>query len=405
MDYKRIIDYAEVFSGYAFSSEDLKEIGIPVIKIGNIQNGVVLKECENCYCKEISQKLKKYLLQDDDFLIAMTGAGSVGKAGKMQDKNQQFLVNQRVAIVRNNDNANPYFLFCFFRLSYIEKYLYSLGIGAGQPNISAKDIYKTKVAFPCLFLQDRIAAIFSKYDSLIELNNKRIKVLEQMAEELYKEWFVRFRFPGHESVEFENGIPKGWDYKRIGNLAEVKSGYAFKSEWWTDEGIPVIKIKDIISNTIDLTDLSKVSSEHAEKAKQFYVSAGDLLIALTGATIGKIAIVPYTEKTTVNQRVGKFFLKGIPWQSVAFLFCFFLQDKVQEEIFAIAGSNAAQPNISPFDVEKIKTYYSDEIVKLFNNKLSSLIHKILILRKQNENLTNQRDLLLPRLMSGKLEVN
>ena len=373
MDYKRIIDYAEVFSGYAFSSEDLKEIGIPVIKIGNIQNGVVLKECENCYCKEISQKLKKYLLQDDDFLIAMTGAGSVGKAGKMQDKNQQFLVNQRVAIVRNN--------------------------------ISAKDIYKTKVAFPCLFLQDRIAAIFSKYDSLIELNNKRIKVLEQMAEELYKEWFVRFRFPGHESVEFENGIPKGWDYKRIGNLAEVKSGYAFKSEWWTDEGIPVIKIKDIISNTIDLTDLSKVSSEHAEKAKQFYVSAGDLLIALTGATIGKIAIVPYTEKTTVNQRVGKFFLKGIPWQSVAFLFCFFLQDKVQEEIFAIAGSNAAQPNISPFDVEKIKTYYSDEIVKLFNNKLSSLIHKLLILRKQNENLTNQRDLLLPRLMSGKLEVN
>ena len=261
-----------------------------------------------------------------------------------------------------------------------------------------------KCNVPAIDQQQRIVDHLSTYDSLIEVNNKRIKVLEQMAENLYKEWFVRFRFPGHETAEFENGIPKGWDYKRIGSLVSLRSGFAFKSEWWTDEGIPAIKIKDIDSNTIDLTDLSRISQEHADKAKQFYVSAGDLVIALTGATIGKIALVPYTEKMTVNQRVGKFFIPGTPWKSVAFLFCFFLQNRVQEEIISVAGSNAAQPNISPNDVENIKTYYDENVVAQFNDTLSPVFHRILLLRKQNVSLMKQRDLLLPRLMSGKLEV-
>ena len=279
------------------------------------------------------------------------------------------------------------------------------GSGATFPEISGNVMKRIKIRIiDDINQQKKTASLLYSYDKLIEVNNKRIKVLEQMAENLYKEWFVRFRFPGHETAEFENGIPKGWGYKRIGDIATIKSGFAFKSEWWVEEGIPAIKIKDIVANTIDLSDLSRVDREHADKAKQFYVSAGDLLIALTGATIGKIALVPIAEKMTVNQRVGKFFLSDSPWKSVAFLFCFFLQDKVQEEIISIAGSNAAQPNISPFDVENLKTYYDIRIVKEFNNLLAPVILSILKLRKQNDILIKQRDLLLPRLMSGKLEV-
>ena len=106
------------------------------------------------------------------------------------------------------------------------------------------------IHLPSLEIQRRIASILSAYDNLIENNNRRIRLLEQMAENLYKEWFVRFRFPGHETAEFENGIPKGWEIKRIGDFVKLKSGYAFKSEWWIDDGVPAIKIKDIDNNTV-----------------------------------------------------------------------------------------------------------------------------------------------------------
>ena len=135
-----------------------------------------------------------------------------------------------------------------------------------------------------------------------------------------------------------------WVQSTLGEVADIFSGYAFKSEWWIDEGVPVIKIKDIQGNTIDFNDLSHVSVEHAEIAKQFYVVEGDLLIAMTGATIGKMALVPYSEKQlVVNQRVGKFFLGENPAENVSFLYMTLKQNWVQELIVMIAGSNAAQP--------------------------------------------------------------
>lgn len=276
---------------------------------------------------------------------------------------------------------------------------------SGRQRADKRFIQRLKLNLPDLPTQESIADILSTYDDLIEANNRRIELLEQTAQELYEEWFVRFRFPGHENTKFENGLPEGWELKKIGDIARVKSGYAFKSEWWIDEGVPVIKIKDIQGNTIDFNDLSHVSVEHAEIAKQFYVVEGDLLIAMTGATIGKMALVPYSEKQlVVNQRVGKFFLGENPAENVSFLYMTLQQNWVQELIVMIAGSNAAQPNISPFDIEKIKIVYNKDMVDEYNRRSAAFINQILQLRKQNQNLAEQRDMLLPRLMSGKLEV-
>ena len=276
---------------------------------------------------------------------------------------------------------------------------------SGRQRADRRFIERTKLNVPDLPTQKWIADILSAYDDLIENNNRRIALLEKAAQELYKEWFVRFRFPGYENAKFENGLPEGWEIKKIGDIARIKSGYAFKSEWWTDEGVPVIKIKDIQNNTIDFGDLSRVSEENALLAKQFFVTEGDLLIAMTGATIGKLALVPFSsEKLVVNQRVGKFFLGDNPIATVPFLYCTLQQNWIQEMIIMIASSNAAQPNISPFDIEKIKVVYSEKIVDAFNERASKFINQILLLQKRNQNLAKQRDLLLPRLMSGKLEV-
>ncbi len=310
-----------------------------------------------------------------------------------------------VLVLKANQSINKKFLYYVLSDNNFFNYATVTSKGTKMPRGSKNAIMKYLVPDLDIATQKRIADILSTYDDLIENNNRRIAILEKTAQELYKEWFVRFRFPGYENTRFENGIPEGWKIKRIGEIARVKSGYAFKSEWWTDEGVPVIKIKDIQNNTIDFSDLSKVSEENAQYAKQFFVTEGDLLIAMTGATIGKLALVPHSiEKLVVNQRVGKFFCGKAPMSNVAFLYFTLQQNWIQELIAMIAGSNAAQPNISPFDIEKIKVLYNKEIVDQFNRKATEFIKQTLLLIRENQNLTKQRDLLLPRLMSGKLAV-
>ena len=305
-------------------------------------------------------------------------------------KGKFWTVDTTYYAVVNKNKADTYFL--YHLLNHID--LSGLDSGASIPSMTARTYYSIKIDLPDLTTQKRIANILSTYDSLIEANNRRIELLEQTAQELYKEWFVRFRFPGYENTKFENGLPEGWELKKIGDIARVKSGYAFKSEWWIDEGVPVIKIKDIQGNTIDFNDLSHVSVEHAEIAKQFYVVEGDLLIAMTGDTIGKMALVPYSEKQlVVNQRVRKFFLGENPAENVSFLYMTLQQNWVQDLIVMIAGSNAAQPNISPFDIEKIKIVYNKDMVDEYNRRLAAFINQILQLRKQNQNLAAQRDML------------
>ena len=310
-----------------------------------------------------------------------------------------------VLVLKTNKSVDKKFLYYVLSDNNFFNYSTVTSKGTKMPRGSKTAIMKYLVPDVDMPTQKRIADILSAYDDLIENNNRRIALLEKAAQELYKEWFVRFRFPGYKTAKFENGLPEGWEIRKIGDIARVKSGYAFKSEWWSDEGVPVIKIKDIQNNTVDFSDLSKVSETHALLARNFFVKEGDLLIAMTGATIGKLAIVPFSdEKLVVNQRVGKFFLGDDPVSTVPFLYCTLQQNWLQELILMVAGSNAAQPNISPFDIEKIKVIYNENVVAAFNKKASDYISQILLLKKKNQNLAKQRDLLLPRLMSGKLEV-
>ena len=352
--------------------------------------------------EETHNKLKRSQIKANDLLFSMAGA-YLGKLAIVSENDVPANTNQAVAIIRFKENINIDYIYYFMSQRSFTTYVNCINAQAAQPNINLNQISKLQIAFPNEVIQTKIASILSAYDDLIENNNKRIKILEQMAENLYKEWFVRFRFPGYETAEFENGIPKGWDIVKLKKIAKLKSGYAFKSEWWTEIGVPVIKIKDIQDGKITLHQLDCVSKENAEKAKKFMVQSGDLLIALTGATIGKTALIVY-EGYLVNQRVGKFFVKNPSVDYIGFLYCLINRPWIQEKIICYAGSNAAQPNISPLDIENFKILYNKEIVDKFNLKMKNIIKMIISLQKTNFLLIKQRDLLLPRLMSGKLEV-
>lgn len=307
------------------------------------------------------------------------------------------------SIICNKEIINPLFLYYYIKgnLDYIKLF----GTGATFPEISGAAMRKIKVQIPTLPTQQKIASILSTYDRLIENNTRRIRLLEQMAENLYKEWFVRFRFPEHEKVEMINGLPKGWRAIHIKELAQLKSGYAFKSEWFIEEGEAVAKIKDIGNILMDTSSFSYVDKENCIKAKKFLLTTGDLTIALTGATIGKISIVPkHKGNIYTNQRLGKFFLGDKPMEKLPFLYCLFKQESMVSNIVNLSNSSSAQPNISPEQIEKIKILGNHDIISMYNKTCNPLFSNILALYSQNQLLTRQRDLLLPRLMSGKLEV-
>lgn len=335
----------------------------------------------------------------DGPVITVGRSGSIGHVQYIESKAWPLNTTLYMTDAKGN---NKRFIYYFLKTIGLEQF----NSGAGVPTLNRNHINLLKVKIPSNTIQTKIADVLSTYDKLIENNNRRIQILEQTAEELYKEWFVRMRFPGYEKTKFDKGIPEGWEVRRIGDFIDLKSGYAFKSSWWKKTGIPVVKIKDIQNNTLDFSALSYVSTENAEKSKQFYLSPGDLLIALTGATIGKIALVPYFayDKLTVNQRVGKFFLGDKPIENVAFFYFLFLQTHIQEQIISIGNSNAAQPNISPLDIKNIKILYNETVIYKFNSSVKKYINLILKLKETNQNLIKQRDLLLPRLMNGTITV-
>lgn len=237
--------------------------------------------------------------------------------------------------------------------------------------------------------QQKILNILEPIEEKIELNEKINNNLLQQALTIYNSQIA--------SLD-KNGC--------IGDYCSVKSGFAFKSSWWTNKGVKVIKISSINQDNLNLNECSLVSPDKIGKVNDFKVSAGDLLIAMTGATIGKFAMVPYTsEALLVNQRVGKFFLGNNPVEKLPFIYCTLKQPEIYLEIIN-RGQGSAQPNISAFDIMSISCIMpKDDVISRFNSVTHPMFDLIISNQQENEQLSKLRDSLLPKLMSGELDVS
>ena len=316
----------------------------------------------------------------------------------------------------NEEKLNPDFANYYFNSKVGRGNVLSIVTGAAVFGIRGSDLSNLKVKFPILDTQKKIASILSAYDDLIENNNQRITLLEEMAAEIYKEWFVRFRFPGYKEAIFldkegkkvahgtKGAIPEGWENGTIGSLYKVSSGFAFKGSELGDVGVPIIKIRNINNLEVDLINCDRFSGEINQRVEKFLLRSKDLLIAMTGATIGKVSLFPNTsEKYYLNQRVGKFFPHNDS-QGISYIYQF-VKTRYFKETINNYGMGAAQPNISGEQIESIKSIIpEDKILNKFSSLADSMIDEMLILRDKNQILQETRDLLLPRLISGKLSV-
>ena len=325
--------------------------------------------------------------------------------------------------IKNTKVADPFYLYNYLKLLDLRH----LDSGSTLPSMTKTAYSKIPVKLPNIIKQIQIAKVLSDLDAKIEVNNQINAKLEAMAKTLYEYWFVQFDFPfdfaqGKPSLngkpykssggkmvfndELKREIPKGWEVKTIGDYCKSKGGYAFKSSSWANTGLTVIKIKNIQENyTIDTTDISFSNSEKESIDKKFITKAGNILIAMTGATVGKYAIVPKTENDIyVNQRVGHFDFGKNPTSKLPFLINSLNQSYFRKMIFVLA-SGAAQPNISNEQINNIKLIHpSLDLIEKYNQKFKPTYEKILNNQFENQKLADLRDWLLPMLMNGQVSV-
>ena len=294
--------------------------------------------------------------------------------------------------------------FLYYVLSDINFFNYDTVTSKGtkMPRGSKKAIMKYLVPDIDIKEQRRVASILSTYDNLIENNNKRIRLLEQMAENLYKEWFVRFRFPGHEKAEFENGLPKGWKREKIGKVYNTCSGGTpsrVNEDFYNNGSIPWVKTGELQDCLIH--DAEEFITEDALKRSSAKLLPNhSLLMAMYGVNIGKLGIL--RKEMTCNQAVCAFLPKTA---DQTFYYLYFYLKGIRNYLLSISFG-AAQQNLSQALIKNVRIMipHNDTLQK-FENKVSCYFDQISIYQRQNEQLARQRDLLLPRLMSGKLEVN
>lgn len=378
---------AQVISGYAFKSSDFLDYSkgnIPIIKIKNIKNGYVDINNDTQYVSKNKLNLdKKYIVENGDILISLTGSqitqpnSVVGRIAKCYFPNFQIcLLNQRAGkFLINEDKMNRNFLFYLLTYDKYKQALALMGHGAAsQANISPLQIENLEIFFPDdTKEQDKIAKFLSNYDDLIENNNRRIKILEEMAQKIYKEWFVDFKFPGHEITTIKESV-----------LSSI---------------ITPIKGKNITKSKAKIGNVPVVGGgiEPAYYHNVANTQAPVITISASGANAGFVNLYykdiwasdcSYIDATMTN-----------------YIYYTYLLLKNNQIEITNMQLGAAQPHVYPRDLVNLKIKeFPIEVVANFEKMISPIFENIKVLSNKNENLKQTRDILLPRLISGEINV-
>lgn len=344
------------------------------------------------------------LAKKNDVVMACAGQGKT--RGQVSFLLDDMYINQSVIAMTTDEKIlHPLYLF-YNLLGRYNELRGSSDASSTRGSITTKSLKKLAMLIPNIDSQKNITDILIAYDNLIENNNKRIKLLEQMAENLYKEWFVRFRFPGYEDVEFIDGFPKDWEKVKLDDaLNKIATGLNPRKNFVLGEGENFyVTIKNMADNTVYLDDkCDKVNDDAIIKInKRSDLKIGDLLFSGIG-TIGRVCLIDIpTNNWNISESV--FTMRANNKISSEFLYMLLLSQDVQNYCQSKANGSA-QKGIRMGDLRKYTFLLpTKNVINDFTNQISPILRNISLLRNENKNLIQQREMLLPRLMSGKLEV-
>ena len=358
-----------------------------MLRTSDIREGKINLENLNCVTKEVYEKwTRRVKLQKGD--VIFTREAPLGEAGLVREEKNYFL-GQRLVLFRANDKiCDGRFLMYSLLWHDNKQAIISKGVGSTVAHLRVPECENIEIKAPDLDIQHRIADILSAYDDLIENNQKQIKLLEEAAQRLYKEWFVDLHFPGHENTKIVDGVPEGWKKERLVDIAEIQYGYAFDGTLFNADknGTPIIRIRNIPqAETMDYT------TEHV--SENYLVQNGEIIVGMDGefhinAWAGNTA---YLVQRVCCIRPKNTEIKGWLLQAIYEPIKFFER--------TVVGATVA--HLGKKHLDSIYLLTSPEG---FYKPFMILFDKRLLLENQNRKLREARDRLLPKLMSGEVEV-
>ena len=342
------------------------------------------------------EKLKRSILAERDILVTIAGA-QVGRCGIVRAEHLPANTNQAVGIIRVlPKRANPRFVYYFFKNPQTFRKCQGIGSQAAQPNINLAVLKRLDLPLPDLPTQDVVVEVLSAYDDLIENNRRRIALLEEAARLLYREWFVHFRFPGHEHVKIINGLPEGWERRTLGDVVEVVKESAKPSDF--EENDIHIGLEHIPRRSFTLADWEPAEGLASGKWR---FEEGDILF-------GKIR--PYFHKVGFTIRRGLVSSDALVWR---------VYDEVDwpvvlcatssDHFVAVASKTVREGSKMPRADWKVLQKYvvpgpPQGLLGTFNDSVRTIAALCKTLALQNRALAQARNLLLPRLMNGEIAV-
>lgn len=429
------------------------QVGIPFVTPSDMNGGRFVEKTNRNLSDEGLNVVRNNLIPENSVAVSCIGS-DMGKAIIIKTTS---VTNQQINSIIVNEKFN--YLYIYYVLSTKQQELKNIASGSATPILNKTQFGNIEIKLPDRKYQDKVSNILDKFDNKIELNTQTNQTLEQIAQAIFKHWFIDFApvhakanalargetieqaelaamaclsgktvdkitalkaqdptayhqlqqtaaaFPS-EFVETEMGqVPRGWERTTLTHICEMKNGYAFKSKEWTDEGIPVIKIGSVKPMLIELDNGSFVAAENETLRADFLASEGDILVGLTGY-VGEVGRIPYQEKAMINQRVAKFMPKKIT--ETMNYYCFIYCLARQKEFKAFTEMNAkgsAQANISTKEILSYPVIIATKEIHIaFENTVKNLLDKIIVNSGENSTLTKTRDELLPRLLSGEIEL-
>ena len=383
-------DICEFINGGAWSDKEYVFFGLPVLKVSNCKlNGFQLDNI-NYLPISLKEKYKKNKLQLGDVIIATVGShpnleeSAAGRSCIINSSVSGFYLNQNAVCLRTKDSnvLNQKYLGYLCQERNFVHYIQNKGRGAAnQMRIAIGSIKDYKFELPEPNIQIKIANILSAYDDLIENNQKQIKLLEEAAQRLYKEWFVDLHFPGCEQTKLIDGVPEGWKKGCLGDIAEFKRGKTITKTIAIDGNIPVVA----------------GGTEPAYYHNIANTKAPVITVSASGANAGFVRM--YHKDVFASDCS---FADINTTEYLPFVYCFMINNKAQLEILQ---KGSAQPHVYAKDINAIMLNIPNEnIIYSFCEITKIFFDKVKILEQSTRNLKQARDRLLPKLMSGEIEV-
>lgn len=399
----RLGDVCEIITGFPFPGKKYSKEGIRVVRGDNVTIGNLRWDTEkDKRWNEPFDKTEYYSLQANDIVIGMDGSRVGKNKARIKKEDLPLLLAQRVACVRHNELAEQDYLYYNIFSKKIIDYVNSIHTGSAIPHISQKQIEDYKILLPDLETQRRIASILSSLDRKIELNNKINADLEEMAQAIFKNWFVDFEpFKNGKFVDSELGmIPEGWKVGCLGDMGAVVCGKTpskSNSNYYGGD-IPFIKIPDMHGNVFVESSEDRLTELGSLSQIKKLIPPYSLMVSCI-ATVGLVSI--NTKPSHTNQQINTV----IPHNKSA-LFYLYQYIKNNEELLKNMGRGGTTTlNVNTRSFSNIRLLIPSEIaLEQFHRVVEGLFKKIELNLHESRTLSTLRDTLLPRLMSGELEV-